>query len=1166
MRTIATLLAAASILFFMTSMTPAQTATTGQIVGVVTDPSGGLVVGAKVALTSDAGVRRETETGGNGRYTFALLEPGTYRMEVTSSGFAVSKLEGIAAKITESTVVDVGLKVATSQATVSVTAESPLVQTESSSRGTVIEENQVNGLPLPTRNFQQLLTLTSGTSGSLQNSSDLGRGDAAIYVNGQRSLSNSVIINGVDANSIGTGSTPNLAVPAIDTLMEFIVQTSMYDASQGRNAGGNVAAVTKSGTNAFHGDFYEFIRNTDLDANNFFLNAEGTARPTYNRNQFGGTLGGPVIKDRAWFFISYQGTRETNGTSLTNSLSTMFLPAYLGSQRDAASLAAFSVCYGLGGYVDPVAEAALQAKLPNGQYMIPGVPGVTTGAGCTPGNPGNPVAVTIPSNSTYKEDQFNTNLDVKLSKANHFFGKFFYANNRTLQALYDTFGDGNPLQAPGWPAQEDIGQKLLSLGVSSVISNHWLNEVRFGWSTIYGPGKPSQPITSSQLGISSPLSSSFPGMPTMIFPNMFTLGPSPLGINYSQTDTRGVSDTMTWLRGRHTIRFGAEYKRQALDAPYFDVFPNGELAYLGFLASAPPFLPCPLGIGYSDCGEMKDFLGGLSGVSIIGSGTNSIHNRANDFSAFLQDDWKVTPRLTLNLGLRYDFFGPTTETDGHFIGFDPSLATTTPIAISGLGTDCPATISTCGVAVTGGFVQAGNGDLLGIPKVSDGLVNSDYKNFAPRVGFAYQMFGNGKAVLRGGYGIFYDRPNMRLFNSQLFNMPYEMLATALATPNENPFVQVPQPSAFPLNPLDPKNASIFPFGGYPALLPVTSYGATTPSATFVPASGLYPDIKDWSIPYVQTYNLGVQWSFVNDWMLDVGYVGSVGRKFPRLYSFNQADSPALAGLYTVGSLGGPLFPGFGNLPAPGLGSFLMESNSNSSYNSLQVTVNKRLSKGLQALFSYTYSHSLDDYSGSDVSDVTLIPGNMVDEHNYASSDFDRRHRFVASYVYTLPNFYHGDSGIAKRLVNSWDFSGIVTMQSGIPFSLYGQVSLFAATNADLATGRTLASAIKTGNVADRLGAYFDPSAFVQPSAFGDFGQLGRNIMRGPKQINTDFSIHKLIPITERQGVEFRAEFFNLFNNVNFANPIDVAASANFGQVVATTTGPRVIQFALKYTF
>jgi hypothetical protein len=1150
MRTLTTLLAAAAILCFMTSMTLAQTATTGQIVGVVTDPTGAIVVGAKVALTSDAGVRRETTTGSNGRYTFPLLDPGNYRIEVNQSGFGPLKLEGVVVQITATTVADAGLKVTGAPTTVSVTGETPLVQTESSAKGTVIDETQVRDLPLPTRNFQQLLALTTGTSGPIQNSSDLGRGDEPLYVNGQRSLSNSVVINGVDANSIGTGSMPNLAVPSIDSLQEFVVQTSLYDASQGRNAGGIVAAVTKSGTDKFHGDVFEFFRNTDLDANNFFLNAIGTPRPTYDRNQFGATLGGPVIKDRAWFFISYQGSRETNGTSLTNSMATVFLPAFLGSQRDPASLAALSICYGLGGFVDPTAAAALTAKLPNGQYMIPGVRGVTTGAGCTAGNPGEPVLQTIPSNSTYKEDQFNSNLDIKLNNANRFFGKFFFAANRTNQALYDQFGDGSPLQAPGWPAEEDVDQRVLSIGVTSVLSSRLLNEVRFGWSQIYGPSDPSQPITSSQLGISSPLSTLFPGMPTMSFTNMFTLGPSPLGINYAATDTKSIGDTMTWTKGAHTFKYGGEYKRQMLDAPYFDVFPNGEMFYLGFTAAT-----CPTSLGQggqADCGVIKDFLEGLNGLSVIGSGTNSLHNRANDFSAFFQDDWKITRRLTLNLGLRYDYFGPTTETQGHFVGFIPSEATT--VTVPGVGE-----------VVTGGFVQAGNGNLPGFPKVGNGLVKPNYKNFGPRVGFSYQVGDTGKIVLRGGYGIFYDRPNMRLFNSQLFNMPYEMLATSLATPNENPFVQVPLPSAFPLTPS--ANPTIFPLGGYPAFLPVTSafFG---PIETPVPSTGLYPDLQDWAIPYIQTFNLGFQTSIANNWMLDVGYVGTEGRKFPRLFSFNQA-LPGYAGTYGLTpAQSGPFFPGFANLTAPGLGSFLMKSNSNSNYNSLQATLNKRFSHGLQMLLSYTWSHSIDDYSGSPVSDITLLPGDMVNEqHNHGSSDFDRRHRFVASYLYELPKAYHGSSAFGREALNSWSVSGIVTLQSGTPFSVYGDDSAFESTMADLKSGRTLQSAIKGGNVESRLQAYFDPTAFTIPAA-GDptFGLLGRNIIRGPKQVETDLSIMKLFPVTESQHLEFRTEFFNLFNNVNWANPVNIASSANFGQIASTTTGPRVIQFALKYSF
>jgi hypothetical protein len=324
---------------------------------------------------------------------------------------------------------------------------------------------------------------------------------------------------------------------------------------------------------------------------------------------------------------------------------------------------------------------------------------------------------------------------------------------------------------------------------------------------------------------------------------------------------------------------------------------------------------------------------------------------------------------------------------------------------------------------------------------------------------------------------------------------------------------------------------------------------------------------------VQTFNLGVQTSFANNWMLDLGYVGTLGRKYPRLFSFNQAFGPSFAGVPALGSLGGPLFPGFGDLPAPGLGAYLMESNSNSNYNSFQATVDKRFSHGLQMRLSYTWSHSIDDYSGSDVSDITLLPGDMVNQaHNYGTSDFDRRQRFVGSYLYNLPDLYRGSSAFGKKLVNSWSVSGIVTLQSGVPFSVLGSDSLFALTQADLAPGRTVASAIKSGNVVDRLGIgneppYFDTTAFVPPAAdTTDFGTLGRNIIRGPKEINTDFSIMKLVPVIEGQKLEFRAEFFNLFNNVNFANPVSVKTSGNFGQIATTTTGPRVIQFALKYSF
>ena len=374
-----------AIVFWFTMLASAQSPTTGQIAGVVKDATGAVVAGAKITLTSSAGVERSTTSDGSGHYAFSLLPPGTYRVEGEKAGFSAATAEGVVVQITQTTSLDLPLTVASQKAVVEVAAEAPLLDTESPAQGTVINEQQIRQLPLPTRNFQQLLTLTPGTSGPVQNSAELGRGAAPIYVDGMRSTSNSVIINGTDANSIGTGSTPNLAVPATDSLEEFIVQTSQFDASQGRVAGGVVAAVTKSGTDNFHGNAYEFLRNTDLNANNYFLNHSGVPRPQYQRNQFGGTLGGPLVKDRVFFFVSYQGSRERNGTSLLNSVGTVVVPSILTNDRSEQTLDNLAQGYGVAFCAtspnlgclqanNQMADFLLQATLPNGQLVIPSAP------------------------------------------------------------------------------------------------------------------------------------------------------------------------------------------------------------------------------------------------------------------------------------------------------------------------------------------------------------------------------------------------------------------------------------------------------------------------------------------------------------------------------------------------------------------------------------------------------------------------------------------------------------------------------------------------------------------------------------------------------------------------------------------------------------------------
>jgi hypothetical protein len=1126
-----------SVLLMVGASAVAQTTTTGQISGVVTDPSGAVVGGAHLTASDTAGVQRVANSDEHGYFSFPLLPPGTYTLQVEKSGFGTATVQGLAVRITENTTVNIPLTVATQRQAVEVTSEAPMLRTETPARGDVIQSRTLRELPLATRNFQQLLTLTPGTSASVPNSSGLGRGDTAFNVNGMRTLSNAVVINGVDANSIGTGSTPNLAVPATDSLEEFIVQTNLYDASQGRNAGSVVAAVTRSGTNAFHGNLYEFLRNTDVNANNFFLNRAGVPRPQYQRNQFGGTLGGPVVKDRAWFFVSYQGTREANGTSLVNSIGTVFVPGDLSADRSAATLQRLAASYGMPpcgsplaalGCLSPTATFLLQSKLPNGQYIIPSAPNPVgiPAAGRAPY-----VSVPVVGISRFREDQFNTNLDVKLTDKNRLSGKFFWADNPELQALYNSFGLGNALPVPGFGANANFNQRVLSVDDIHIFSPTLVNDMRFGYTNITTSATPQEPFTSAQLGVSSPLSGLFPGMPEISVANDFDLGASPFSDNRAKEPTYTAGDTLSWTNGGHNLKFGFEYKHHELSEK-FNLYTRGQIFFLGL--SGDPF---------------KDFLGGLfdlTGLTIMGSGVNTRDVLSYDLAGFATDDWRVTKNFTLNIGLRYEYFSPFTEAQGRYVGIDPALikAATIPGLPAGDNT-----------AILAGFVQANNAThpLPNVPTVQSSIVPPDKNNFAPRFGFAWQPSSNGHLVVRGGYGIYYDRPNARLINNQLLNFPYYTLAQAFTTPTSNPFVQVPPPGAFPLT---FNNPAVFPFGGPPAFLPAAVTGGIQP----ISANGIFPDIHNFLTPYVQQFSFGVQDEFAPNWMLDVSYVGSLGRKLLRLMDLNQEFGPSTP-------TAGPLSPGLSSLAVQGFGVHMMQSSANSSYNSLQASLNKRFSHGLQFLAAYTWSHSIDDYSGdpTGTSDVTVVPGNQVLLNNRASSDFDRRQRLVFSGMYDLPHFYKG-KGFGNQVLNGWELATIFTVQSGTPFSVLTNATAFVQARADSNPAAPGCQANLSGSTNSRLNQYFNVGCFVPAVAAGDFGNTGRNLLVGPGQRNFDISILKFFPVTEHSSLQFRTEFFNAFNNVSFANPVNILDSSNPGAIVATTTGPRVIQFAAKFNF
>jgi hypothetical protein len=1125
------------IALFVCAGTVQAQVTTGRISGTIIDPNGAVVKGANIKATNlDTNASYNTTSGDAGEYAFQLLPPGRYRVEAVASGFQKISAEAVV-NITQTTTVDIPLAVSgIDVGMVNIEASAPVLQAETSQLGRTIEGTTIRQLPLPTRNFQQLLTLQSGAQSSVSNNTELGRGDSTISVNGQRTTSNSVRINGVDANSIGTNSTPNIAVPSSDSLQEFVVQTSLYDASNGRNAGGNVEAITRSGSNRFRGNIYEFLRNKALNANEPFIKARGLERPVLTRNQFGGTLGGPIVKDKAFFFGSYQGTREDNGLSLANSLTFPSIPLGLtDTNRTAAGLAA---AFGLTAVlINPVSLAILNARLPDGGFAIPSS-GATGATSTCPlallGNNANRCPISTPQTgvSSFRENQFNGNLDLNFSDKHSFSTKLFYADNPTQQANYNFAGLGNGnSQLIGFGGDLAIRQALLSFTDTYVVSSNISNQFRFGFSRLRVTSVPEEPFTASQLGITNPLANLYPGAPTLTVAGLdsnFVFGSSVLADQSSRINAYTLQDTVSIVAGKHRFRVGGEFRYSTVDF-YFNAFSRGQVIFSSF----------------------TNFLTG-TGTSILGSGVFDRAYRVKDFNAFLQDDFKVTSRLTLNLGLRYDYSGFPYDTQARLVNFLPDQFRTGTVAV-------PA-------APPNGFVQAEGGPLANVPFVDKTLAPTDKNNFAPRLGFAYRLDNDGSIAIRGGYGLYYDRISTRYANTQLFNYPY--LALGVGLPGilrtfADPFIPLPQPSAFPTVTTVPSPLS--------ASVPIVG----------VPISGVYVD-PELQIPYVHQFNIGVQWELFKNTVFEANYVGNRGRHLLQLVTLNAPVYNA-----TTNSFAPPLAASTiisANVNATG-GLQRVETSAYSKYDSLQLTLTKRFAQGAQITGAYTYGKSYDCYSGGAVNELVSTPGapNNCD-YNYGRSDFNREHRLVISGVYDLPNGKY-DSKFARAFLNNWEVAGIAVFQTGLPFSVIDNPGNAVNNRANFAPGFS-GSAEGSGSTSSRLSRYFNTAAIarscpiltgatctaigvVNNTAFdpnNPYGNTPRNFLTGPGQKNIDFSIIKFIPFNERFRGELRAEFFNLFNWVNYANPVSNIALGNFGQITSATTGPRVIQLGFKLNF
>ncbi len=1126
----------AMVLWLGTSLIFAQN-TTGRISGTVTDPNGAIIQNASVKATNlDTNSTRETVSGEDGSFAFQLLPPGRYRVEISANGFQALSVE-TTVNITQTTTLDISLKVAGSaDSNVTVTADAPILQAETSQNGRVIEGATIRQLPLATRNFQQLLTLQAGAQSSVSNNTDLGRGDSTISVNGQRTTSNSVRINGIDANSVGTNSTPNIAVPSTDSLQEFVVQTSLYDASNGRNSGGNVEAITRSGGNNFNGNLYYFFRNKNFNANEPFIKARGLERPVLTRQQFGATFGGRIVKDRAFFFVSYQGTRERNGLSLLNSLTFPSIPRGLtdNNRTTAGLMATFGVAA-----VNPVALAILNARLPDGSFAIPSSNPNGAIVNCPLALLGGnlnrcPISTPQTGLSRFRENQFNGNLDFNISDNHSLSSKLFIADNPTVQANYNFAGLGNgSSQLVGFGGDLTIKQKLYTLTDTYILSSNISNQARFGFSRLRVTSVPQEPFSAAQFGIAGSLSSLFPGAPTLTVAGLdsnFVFGSSTLADQSSRINAFSIQDTVSIVAGKHRLRIGGEVRTSTVKF-YFNAFSRGQIIFSSF----------------------NNFLSGV-GTSIIGSGVFDRSFRVKDYSAFIQDDFKFNERLTINLGLRYDFYGLPVEAQGRLINFLPNQLRIGSVVAPALAPN--------------GFVQAEGGQIPGVPTVEKTLVPTDKNNFAPRVGLAFRLDDAGKFVFRAGYGIYYDRISTRYANTQLFNYPYLALGIGLPgspfVPTQtfaNPFIALPLPSSFPT------------FANVPSPL--------SPLAPFVgvPISGVFVD-PDLETPYIQQYNFSIQWEIAKNTVLDVGFVGNKGTHLLHVVTLNQPVFNRATNTFVANIAASGIISANKNITG---GVQQVQTTSNSRYSSLQATLTKRFSQGLQVTGAYTWGISKDYYSGAAINELTNIPGDQFNwKLNYGRSDFNREHRFVLSGVYDLPKF-NVESRIAKGILNNWQIAGIAVFQSGLPFSIIdnpGNTVVSRANFNPAFNGQIECS----GSTSNCLAAYFAQGAFVfsRPILAGNtgigavnnpnfdpnnpFGNTPRNFLTGPGQKNVDLSVIKFIPINERFRAEFRAEFFNLFNWVNYANPVNNIALGNFGQITSASTGPRVIQFGFKLNF
>ncbi len=1164
------------ILFITAHLALSQTSTTGAVRGTVTDSQGAVITSGTVTVTSQGtSAVRTAVTDKDGQYVVGLLPPGLYTVTIAAPGFKTQNPGVITVTVTETSRVDAKLVLGSQNETVEVTSAAPALQVENATLGTVVGGSVIQNLPLTNRNYTQVLTMSAGITGDLNNAATLGKGSPDVYVNGASSISNNFHMDGADINNFGSGRAGDfvqqagIPIPSPDALQEFKIQTTNYDAGFGRDAGANVDVVTRVGTNQFHGALWEFFRNDVLNANDTFLKIAGQPRPDMKQNQFGGTIGGPILKNKIFFFGSYQDTRQINGLSST-SLQTISLfpltddrtPAGIG--RIACPSGAGSTALAMlrwhpfvggtytggvnvacnGSNINPVALNLLNQKIKNGTYLIPTPQRLTTDAN------GNPIGIsTFSIPSTYFESQYMVNTDFTLSPKHTLSERFFWANYPEDQPL------GTAGNTPGNGVATAFASGLAVLKLTSALNAHFLNEALVGYIRSSGHLQTESILTYDQIGMTAPSDPSYPLYPVTSITGYFALGGGGNDESSSVVNTFQIDDQINWTHGKQSIRAGFIGEKNQFD--FND--PEQKRGTLGF-STFQDFL---LGMSAAQNGTA------YSNVNSAGSQQGSYYKgyRGTDIAMFLQDDLKLLPNLTVNAGIRWELNSQVSFGHGEESSFWPSLVTPfKPLPASG---------------TLNGYVVPNNYQLpvpAGVTKLgSRSLAANDIPlhNFGPRVGFAWQPgLGRGLTVVRGGFGLFYTLPNANSVLQTLAGQPF--VATGSLSN------AVDQASTFQT----PYTLTLTPG----AWLPLSSTSA--PRTVTAVAENM-------DSPLVEQYNLEVEQQLPKNLVLEVGYVGTRGTRLAESRNINLAalasPSNPINGVTTNSTLSSNVqarvpYQGF---TATGVSE--IETYGFSMYNSLQTTVKRQMNHGLYLQGAYTWSKGMTSVYGGDGTNGVFAGGSGNSNNpNFRSqrwgpAGYDRTNRLVVAYTYQFPNWKTANA-FARVATNGWQLSGSSTFQSGKPLTFtdsrngtgWGTTAsraqfLPGMSNGNIINknGGTMLNRVKNNTFLNPANSVFGLAPPVPNAALNgtvnayDFGNSSIGAVRGPGNDNWDMAIIKTTKvggIRESATLDFRTEFFNAWNHPEYSSPSTAVNATTYSQITSSAGSPRLIQFALKYAF